>query len=130
MSGASRDDRSFHVIEAVPSRLSVAPPRPRRRWSDEIKEELVARSLEPGANVSAVARQAGVVPSQLFGWRREAIRKGSETARALTNAAGVAAAGGQSASMIEIIVDGAVIRAGADVSETRLRRVIRAVRSA
>jgi len=109
--------------------LSVAPPRPRRRWTDEIKEELVARSLEPDANVSAIARQAGVVPSQLLGWRR-AIRKGAETASALTNAAGVAAVGGPSASMIEIIVDGAVIRTGADISETHLRRVIRAVRSA
>jgi hypothetical protein len=32
--------------------------------------------------------------------------------------------------MIEIIVDGAVIRVGADISEPHLRRVIRAVRSA
>jgi transposase len=38
----------------------------RRRWSPEDKERLVAASLEPGANVSAVARQAGVHTSQLF----------------------------------------------------------------
>jgi transposase len=43
----------------------------RRRWSREDKERIVAASLEPGANVSAVARQAGVHTSQLFRWRRQ-----------------------------------------------------------
>ena len=42
----------------------------RRRWSDAEKEQLVAASLEPGASVSAVARQAGIHPGQLYGWRR------------------------------------------------------------
>jgi transposase len=32
---------------------------------------MVAASLEPGAGVSAVARQAGIHPSQLYGWRRQ-----------------------------------------------------------
>jgi|RhiMetStandDraft_4_1073278.scaffolds.fasta_scaffold860883_1 transposase len=43
----------------------------RRRWSRADKERLVAASLAPGANVSAVARQAGVHTSQLFRWRRQ-----------------------------------------------------------
>jgi transposase len=43
----------------------------RRRWSTEEKERLVAASLEPGAGVSAVARAAGIHPSQLYGWRRQ-----------------------------------------------------------
>jgi transposase len=43
----------------------------RRRWSREDKQRIVAASLEPGANVSAVARQAGVHSSQLFRWRRQ-----------------------------------------------------------
>jgi transposase len=43
----------------------------RRRWTAEEKERLVAESLEPGAGVSAVARQAGIHPSQLYGWRRQ-----------------------------------------------------------
>ena len=42
----------------------------RRRWSVPEKERLVAATLEPGASVSAVAREAGVHPSQLYGWRR------------------------------------------------------------
>ena len=41
----------------------------RRRWSVGEKEQLVAATLEPGASVSAVARAAGIHPSQLYGWR-------------------------------------------------------------
>src|SRR5262245_35388265 len=42
----------------------------RRRLSSAEKERLVAASLEPGAVVSVLARQAGVHPSQLYKWRR------------------------------------------------------------
>jgi transposase len=43
----------------------------RRRWSAVEKQRLVAASLEPGASVSAVAREAGIHPGQLYGWRRQ-----------------------------------------------------------
>ena len=43
----------------------------RRRWSAAEKERLVAASLESGSGVSVVARQAGIHPSQLYGWRRQ-----------------------------------------------------------
>jgi transposase len=43
----------------------------RRRWSAAEKERLVAASLEPGAVISALAREAGLHPSQLYGWRRK-----------------------------------------------------------
>jgi transposase len=43
----------------------------RRRWSSAEKERLVAASLEPGAVVSALAREAGLHPSQLYKWRRQ-----------------------------------------------------------
>ena len=43
----------------------------RRRWSASEKRQLVAASLEPGASVSALAREAGIHASQLYGWRRE-----------------------------------------------------------
>ena len=43
----------------------------RRRWSAAEKERLVAASLEPGVGVSAVAREAGIHPGQLYGWRRK-----------------------------------------------------------
>jgi transposase len=44
----------------------------RRRWSAAEKERLVAASLESSA--SAVAREAGIHPSQLYGWRRQLVR--------------------------------------------------------
>jgi transposase-like protein len=47
------------------------------RWSDEIKEQAIAESLVPGANVSVIARRIGITPLQLFDWRRKALRKGS-----------------------------------------------------
>jgi transposase len=43
----------------------------RRRWSRAEKQQLVAATLEPGATVSGVAREAGVHPGQLYGWRRQ-----------------------------------------------------------
>ena len=52
----------------------------RRRWSQDDKERLVAASLEPGANVSEVARVAGLHVSQLFRWRKELCRHGAASA--------------------------------------------------
>jgi transposase len=43
----------------------------RRRWTATEKERIVAASLEAGAVVSALAREAGIHPSQLYGWRRQ-----------------------------------------------------------
>ncbi len=43
----------------------------RRRWSSTEKERLVAASLEPGASVSVLAREAGLHPTQLYRWRRQ-----------------------------------------------------------
>ena len=51
----------------------------RRRWGAAEKERLVAASLETGGSVSAVARSAGIHPSQLYGWRRQLVR-GSQPA--------------------------------------------------
>jgi transposase len=43
----------------------------RRRWNSAEKQQLVAASLEPGASVSTIARESGIHPSQLYGWRRQ-----------------------------------------------------------
>ncbi len=89
---------------------------------------MVARSFEPGANVSALAREIGVHASQLFGWRAEALRQGEVE---LDNGDPKARTGSRSArDVIEIEVKDIVIRVGIDFGEDHLRRVIRAVRSA
>src|SRR3954462_6660718 len=67
MSAPMSDDRSFQVLEAIPSRLEVSPDRPRRRWSAQAKMALIAETLKPEANVSAIARQAGIWPGQVCG---------------------------------------------------------------
>ena len=51
----------------------------RRRWTEDEKARAVEASLESGAVVSAVARQHGVTPQQLFTWRREARRKAEQS---------------------------------------------------
>lgn len=123
MSTTMRADRSFELIEAVPDRFEGAPVGRHRRWSAGFKAEMVARSLEPGANVSALAREIGISPSQLFGWRTAAgvAQRGSiEQAAERSGSAGA----------LEIVVGRVTIRVGGDVSEEQLRRVIRAVWSA
>src|SRR3546814_14749452 len=42
----------------------------KRRWTPEARARIIAESLEPGANVSAVARRHGLFPQQLYTWRR------------------------------------------------------------
>lgn len=44
--------------------------RPRKRWPEALKREIVAASLMPGASVSVVARQYDVNANQVFSWRR------------------------------------------------------------
>ena len=44
----------------------------RRRWSDEVKGQVVAKSYEPGVVVSKVARRHDITPQHLFGWRKAA----------------------------------------------------------
>src|SRR3974390_2996599 len=53
----------------------------RRRWSTAEEERLVAASLERGATISAVAREAGIHAGQLYGWRRQLLRRSQPTAR-------------------------------------------------
>ncbi len=116
------------MIEAVPERLEGAPRQFRRRWSDEFKERAVAEAMEPGASVSAIAHRIGIHPSQLFGWRHDA-RAGQRSFSA-DPAVQVEAGPVGARAVIELVIGDIVVRAGADIDEAHLRRVIRAVRSA
>lgn len=49
----------------------------RRDWPPEVKISIVAESYSGQESVSAVARRHGMIPSQLFTWRRE-LRKQME----------------------------------------------------
>ncbi len=72
-SGPVSGHKSFQVIDAKVSRLDASPATPRRRWSTSAKEEIVAKAMMPGVNVSALARAHGLSPQQVFGWRRKAL---------------------------------------------------------
>lgn len=125
MSAHMPSDRSFQLLEVVPSRMENSPAVSRRNWPDETKARIVEEALAPDVNVSAVARRYGMSPSQLFGWRRKAIAKG-EVERREEPVGDAGASGG----VIEIGIAGATVRVGPMVSEDHLRRVLRAVRSA
>jgi len=76
----------------------------RRRWSAAEKEQLVSASLEAGASVSAVAREAGIHPSQLYGSRRQLLLRSQPGASfaSVRIAAEPAAAGLPAPGLIEV----------------------------
>lgn len=135
-SALSTRDKSLHVIDAEVSVLDASPAVPRRRWSSEAKSRILAEALEPGVNVSAVARRHGLKPQQLFGWRRQALRSGVIRPQV----AGCDGPGfvpieapkpeAPTSYGLEIVLGDVTIRAGAEVSSARLAEVIRAVRCA
>src|SRR5262252_1987944 len=47
----------------------------RRKYSEELKRQMVAETEVPGASVSIVARRHDVNSNQLFRWRRQLLPK-------------------------------------------------------
>ena len=119
---------SFAVLEAGPVRLEASPTRMHRRWSEEAKARIVDESLAPDAVVVAIARAHKVAASQIYGWRRRAMASGAVQRRD-TERVQFTGYDAAPVATIEIIVEGATIRVGADVGTEHLARVIRAVRS-
>jgi transposase len=105
------------LVEAVIERFDGTPVGERRRWSDEFKAQAVAAALEPGVNVSALARRLGISPPLLFGWRKAFLNSKGEAAASLPP------------PVIEIVVGDVTIRVCPDLSEAALRRILRVVRS-
>jgi transposase len=52
--------------------LEIVDTGRRRRFSVDAKRRIVEESFVPGESVSAVARRHGLLPAQLFAWRRAA----------------------------------------------------------
>ena len=128
MSGPAASLGLMRMIEAVPDRLDGAPRQLRRFWSDEFKATAVEQACQPGVNVSAVARQIGILPSQLYRWRRELLGSDEPGHAAETEYPQGVVSGPD--PIVEIIIGDVIVRAGGHVDEAHLQRVIRAVRSA
>jgi transposase len=103
----------------------------RRRWSAAEKERLVAASLEPSASVSAVAREAGIHPSQLYGWRRQLLRsRPGASFAAVRIAAEPAPTGLPAPGLIELeFANGSRMRITGAVDPTTLTAVVVALAS-
>jgi len=116
----------------------MAPVERRRRWTMEDKQRLVAESAKPGRTVSEVARAHGIVPSQLFTWRRQMLAAAIGTGRdgfvpvqlvdAHVARLPAAAAGASAAERIDIwLPSGIAISVGPDAPVEVLRRVVAAL---
>jgi transposase len=131
-SGPVSGHRSFQVIEATASRLDASPATPRRRWSTSAKEEIVAKAMMPGVNVSALARAHGLSPQQVFGWRRKALAD----ARARTHGPAFAVVTveaeeeTEAGDTVELVIGEVTVRLGPDVTPARITAIVRAIRAA
>jgi len=118
----------------------------RRRHSDAFKQELVERSLVPGASVAAIAQDAGINANLLFNWRRLHLQSMTATSAddahdpvllpvtvvepaptSRTSVPPPAPAARTSTGTIEINIGGAVVRVRGMVDEASLRTVLRAL---
>lgn len=112
----------------------IAGPTGRRRWPDEVKARIVAETLEPGAQVSDVARRHGVQPQQVTAWRRLA-RQGRLVVPAdgdvvfATLAVEAPEPPIERTASIEIEAEGVVVRLSADASAERIGAIVRSVRA-
>lgn len=126
----------------------VRAVRRRREHSAEFKRELVARSLEPGVSVAAIAMNSAVNANLLFGWRRkhlESLRKVEPTLARSSAAvllpvsidagpreiqcAAPAPTARSSIGTIEIEIGSARVRLRGPVDDASLRSVLTALRS-
>jgi transposase len=118
----------------------------RRQYSAEFKKELVERSLQRGASVSAIALENGINANVLFKWRRMHLRalrgEHRETQQAVLLPVNVSASQEEpvpaapkpatlatAAGVIEIDVSGARVRVRGAVDQGNLRCVLQALRA-
>ena len=135
------------VMHIMSDRVTRSARR-RRDHSPELKRELVARSLLPGASVSAIALEAGINANLLFTWRRAyRTATGQVSATSPTSAvllpvtietaqdaeliahAPTAPAARANTGTIEIDIGGARIRLRGVVDEATVRCVLQSLRA-
>src|SRR5690348_11259457 len=109
-------------------------PTKRREYSEALKRQMVAETLEPGASVSIVARRHDVNSNQLFRWRRQLLPQAVGESAAMVPVEIASDEGGRPRrsdreSVIEIAFGcGARVRLRGEVSSETLRQVIELLR--
>lgn len=113
----------------------------RRRWPDDLKGQIVAETLEPGATVRCVAERYGLHANRISEWRRLA-KDGKLVLPAAEGPPGFAplvlcdradevsppqARPTTDVPVIEIAVGGVIIRLDAGTSSARIGEIVRAV---
>jgi transposase len=124
----------------------LEPPRPvrrlevitgaggRRRWPADEKARILEEAMAPGAVVSEVARRNGMSPQHLFTWRRQAKREAGDPPLTFTpvvvapDTPQLTPAACREA-VIEIAVEGAIIRVTPGVDGAMLAVVLQALKS-
>jgi transposase len=132
----------MHIMD----KAVVRSPRRRREHSAEFKQELVARSLQPGVSVAAIAMEHGINANLLFGWRRRHLQAQAPQAGPGPKAAVLLPVSLEapvrampldtpvptprpSAGSIEIEIGNARVRLRGAIDEASLRAVLSALRS-
>lgn len=128
MSDSVNQARAFEVLTATPIRTRRTP----RDWPDAEKARLIAETMLPGANVSAIARAEGLDPSQLYGWRRKALASGSVVplSKEANERVRFARVEAVASSPVEIVMGDVVVRVAGDIEPDHLAKILRAVRKA
>lgn len=128
MSDSVNQARAFEVLTATPIRTRRTP----RDWPDAEKTRLIAETMLPGANVSAIARAEGLDPSQLYGWRRKALASGSVVplSKEANERVSFARVEAVANSPVEIVMGDVVVRVAGDIEPDHLAKILRAVRKA
>ena len=124
----------------------LEPPRPvrrlevitgaggRRRWPTDEKARILEEAMAPGAVVSEVARRNGMSPQHLFTWLRQAKREAAASPLAFTPVVvspdvPQPTPAASCEAIIEIVVEGAVIRVPHGVDGATLALVLHALKS-
>lgn len=116
----------------------VSGPTGRRTWPDEVKGRIVAESHAGDTSASEVARRHGIVPSQLFTWRRQAragklavpVTDDDLFASVLLDDAPGSAPTPAATVSIEPEVGGVTLRLPPDASAARIAEIVAALRAA